>query len=138
MKVLFLDIDGVLSKCLYPNCHGNVQYKKIKILKKIIDKTNCKIVLSSYWRTNEILYKNISKKLSKYDLKIMDKTPIYGSNKRADEIYDWLKDHPSVKKYAIVDDIEQFYDFQKKYFVKTNPKKGLTKNDAKEIIKILK
>lgn len=137
MKVLFLDVDGVLSKRPYPNCSGSVQYKKIKILKKIVEKTKCKIVLSSFWRTKEKKFKEITKKLSKYDLKIMDKTPIYKNGKRSDEINDWLKDHPSVKKYVIIDDVDQFDDYQKKFFVKINPKKGLVKKDAKEIINIL-
>ena len=54
MKVIFLDIDGVLN---YSGCKEKiggiffVNDERIKILKEIIDKTNAKIVLSSTWRS---------------------------------------------------------------------------------------
>ena len=50
IKILFLDVDGVLNTI--DDCVKNVQLNKQLMgrLKTIIQKTNCKIVLSSDWR----------------------------------------------------------------------------------------
>eukprot|EP01084_Bolivina_argentea_P081968 148432_1 len=46
IKLLFLDVDGVLNQF----CNEEIEPVLIKRLEKIIKKTNCKIVLSSSWR----------------------------------------------------------------------------------------
>ena len=62
MKVIFLDVDGVLNSeddlLIYRaknNITGCILYEEVedrplKLLKEIIDKTNAKIVVSSSWR----------------------------------------------------------------------------------------
>lgn len=60
MKIIFLDIDGVLNSESYFGTVGylsssDIYYKQIdlcavQLLKKIIDKTKAGIVLSSCWR----------------------------------------------------------------------------------------
>lgn len=47
MKIIFLDIDGVLN---YENSKSKVEEEKVKLLKEIVDKTGAEIVLSSDWR----------------------------------------------------------------------------------------
>lgn len=51
MKIVFLDVDGVLNNCYTKERTSSntifVEDKKLEILKRIIDKTNAKIVLSS-------------------------------------------------------------------------------------------
>ena len=52
MKVIFLDVDGVLRHDFYKGTeedHG-IDPEKLKLLKEIINTTNAKIVLSSTWR----------------------------------------------------------------------------------------
>ena len=48
-KIIFLDIDGVLNRHSYYK-HIVIEEDLAKNLKKILDSTNAKIVLSTYWR----------------------------------------------------------------------------------------
>ena len=54
MKVIFCDVDGVLNNEstseLTPNGYRGVSDKLIRNLRKIVDETGAKIVLSSDWR----------------------------------------------------------------------------------------
>ena len=53
MKIIFLDVDGVLNcKSSKSRCGGflGIDDSKVKLLKEIIDITGAKIVLSSSWR----------------------------------------------------------------------------------------
>jgi histidinol phosphatase-like enzyme len=52
MKVIFLDIDGVLNseEFLKKNKNEAIDRNNVSILKKIIDKTGAFIVMSSAWR----------------------------------------------------------------------------------------
>ena len=53
MKIIFLDIDGVLN-CKYTKeeifFFPFVSPKKIELLKQLIERTGAKVVLSSTWR----------------------------------------------------------------------------------------
>ncbi len=54
MKVIFLDIDGVLNSYAYDRQRapddGNIDATRLELLKLLIDKTEAKIVLTSSWR----------------------------------------------------------------------------------------
>ena len=53
IKIIFLDIDGVLNcRNSKPSCFGimGVDNKKVEVLKSIVDKSGAKIVLISSWR----------------------------------------------------------------------------------------
>lgn len=66
-KLLFLDIDGVLNYSSYFKTDEFKEnkklydLKKLDLLKEIVDKTNCTIVMSSSWRTFYFKRKNISR-----------------------------------------------------------------------------
>ena len=56
MKIIFLDIDGVLNyrgcKSKSPSgCYG-IEQDKVKLLKNIVEQTNAKLVLTSTWKTD--------------------------------------------------------------------------------------
>lgn len=85
MKVIFLDVDGVLTHNEYKNPkEENLDPEKILLLKKIIENTEAKIVLISSWK-NITEYKGKKMKLKAYyvlekllkekGLKIYDETP---------------------------------------------------------------
>ena len=103
MKVIFLDVDGVLnSQQLFEKCEDDqlisVDEDNIKNLKTIVDATGAKIVLSSSWRYGWAEHSDAVQDwcqilvdiLAKYDLKIIDKTEYLSSGRREDEIKDWL------------------------------------------------
>ena len=55
LKILFLDIDGVLNSARYDALRlpdqGNIDETRLPLLQRIIGETQAKIVLSSSWRT---------------------------------------------------------------------------------------
>lgn len=124
MKVIFLDIDGVL------NCQDTFikRYEKKKItgfyeleidinmvkrLSDIIKETNALIVLTSSWRIffkyeNGILRsfdkgKDLVKLLNEYNLSIYDMTPFDRNRIRDIEISRWLNNH-DISNFIIIDD----------------------------------
>ena len=59
MKVIFLDIDGVLNSAKYfdriknleiTEIEEQIDIKKVELLKKAVDETGAKVALSSSWR----------------------------------------------------------------------------------------
>jgi len=160
MKVIFLDIDGVLNSMntfkdeeinikLYNLALKNkVQYRiqrrlldidfyKLQLLKEIIFKTNAKIVISSSWR-NLSFYPLIEEYLVNQGLPIIGTTPYINGN-RGKEIRKYLMEHLEIKKFIILDD-EIFEDFNEleNYLVKTDfYNDGLEEYHVEESVKIL-
>lgn len=137
MKILFLDIDGVL------NAHGdagmyNMSDARLRRLRRIVESTGCQIVLSSSWRRYDDLFHRAKTKLEYKGMKLYGCTPRhYDHDIRGKEIQEWLDAHPNVTKYAIVDDDSDMMDHQKPFYVKTNGEVGMTDDDADELIYIL-
>ena len=124
MKVIFLDIDGVVNSMYSRSrCQGytGIDDDKVILLKQIVDATEANIVLSSTWRLGynkaghhlEKMGDYLKKKLAKHQLEVYDVTPDFGKRGwlRGEEILDWLVKHPDVDRYLILDDEE--YDFYK-------------------------
>ena len=143
MKVLFLDIDGVLNSvrsCIafdgYP--YSNSNYEKfddiaVNLIRKLCKTTNTKIILSSTWR----LFKGWDKLYGVLNLPIIDKTPHKLSSTRGEEIDMWLSNN-KVDKYAIVDDDSDILVYQLPYFVKVNNTNGLSYENYLQLLKLLK
>ena len=124
LKIVFLDIDGVLnhqdSKEFFEGYVG-IEDVKVLLLKQVVDATAAKIVLSSTWRlginkeghrlANHAIY--MQEKFGKYGLEIYDVTPEITKYRcyRGEEIHTWLKDHPEVEQWVVLDD-EWFADFR--------------------------
>ena len=103
MKLIFLDIDGVLNYEGYERFTRSgtrfVDPVLIKRLKKIIDRTGAKVVLSSTWRrgiydmreglTNTVDAldaEELLTELNKYGIEIFAMTHMCGYDPRADKI----------------------------------------------------
>ena len=56
---------------------------------------------------------------------------------RGAEIDGWLKEHPEVVNYVIIDDRTDFTDEQKEHFVHVDPMWGLTDKHVKLAINVL-
>jgi hypothetical protein len=132
MKVIFLDIDGVLNSfrtCIatgnYP--HGldkglkHFDWIAIRLLQRLSDSTGVVFVLSSSWRILHD-YKDVGKAL---DLPIIDATKRLDGPRGA-EIAEWLSRHPEVELYAILDDDSDMLDGQLACFVQTSAYEGLS------------
>ena len=140
MKVIFLDIDGVLNTGktfidIYEEYQKTkksrieIDLKRVGYLKEIVDKTSAVIVLSSFWRLKGEMIDNKfvprSKKmqelliiLAEYNLNIYDITPYLDGN-REKEIYVWLEDK-EVESFIIIDDEPSMIKSLCPYLIKTS------------------
>src|SRR5712672_980854 len=103
MKVIFLDIDGVLNCKKTPNPRNFpyvVDRRLIARLKKLLRRTGAKVVLSSSWRFDPIgLFA-----AKHWGVPFMEICPDMPKRPRRDEILTWLRKHPRVSRYAVIDD----------------------------------
>lgn len=140
MKIIFLDIDGVLNSKETAQRHRGVigiDPYLVAIFNRIIFATNAKIVLSSTWRLGKETRNEIRKQVMDF-IDVTPRMPLRGGaemKERGKEVRAWLKDHPDVEKYAILDDDSDFFDYQPLF--KTTWEKGLTEEIAKKVIKHL-
>lgn len=148
MKVIFLDFDGVLNSAKYLAACGEfgvvIDPARMVFLKRIVDATAAKIVLTTSWReywsagTEDPTGKKIREIFRSYDLQIFDKTPMLHT-RREEEIRAWLTGHPEVENFVVLDDRLLGGDFLSGHFVKTsNHFDGLDAEDAEKAISILK
>ena len=137
MKVLFLDIDGVV------NCKTTRRRRKrglmpidpklARIVQNIARSVpELKVVLSSSWREVEqgrtVVEGNV--------VPCFDATPVFdeADDVRGYEIQAWLELHPRVTRYAIVDDDCDMLDHQRPHFFRTSAKTGITQRLANKIV----
>lgn len=140
MKVLFLDIDGVLNNETTKERVGFGRFKGFIGLDKrllalylnwIKDKP-IEVVISSTWR----LDKDQLTAMAFNGLRWLDITPNMGY--RGKEIEAWLNAKGAqVEAYGILDDIQQFYPYQHPHFVQTSYIHGLRPKNLKKLEGIL-
>ncbi len=132
MKVIFLDVDGVLNYHSYREAavdyYSNpIEESRMFLLKYLVEKTGAVIVLSStwrlYWSEDESKLtkegKHFNKIFEKYGLKIFSKTDNFGEDRNY-EILVWLSSH-QVSEYVILDDINFFKNsVNMKHFIQTD------------------
>lgn len=152
MKIIFLDIDGVLNSIRTRETFEDfvfVDDDKILLLKDLIDKTNAKIVLSSSWRTgwrfkeknprcaNEDvrLFEALQLKLKEFDIELMSYTDNFWH--RGKEIDTWLKQWQGekVESFIILDDMpKEDFEPNTDHLIQTNIATGLTPANVEEAI----
>lgn len=139
MKVIFLDIDGVIQSpryCVAINETGWLsafEPAAMHMVQRLIVDANAKIVISSSWRigaTDRQLkqlfrccgFKRIA--LAFHD--DWQTKQINGfSAKRGHEIAEWLIRHPEVENYVILDDDSDMLEEQQDHFVNTDAMNGM-------------
>ena len=160
MKVLFLDIDGVLN-CMCPTPMQDNDWidldewrygfnpDLVARLRYVIGNTDCKIVFSSSWRHHktyapyqpDMNWRDVlaNKLRRERDEIFVGETPTDPKGIRGLEINKWLSEHPEVESFCVVDDevvdILPYIDNSK--VVKTDMTVGLNKDGADSIIKVL-
>lgn len=148
MKVIFLDIDGVLNSTRsylafkgYPHGFDKEQRAKfdevaIELVKRLIRVSGAKVVLSSSWRhIHEI--DAVAKGL---DIEIIDRTPSSTDGFRGREILVWLDKNQDkgITHYVILDDETDFTDEQtENHLVRTDENVGFGYKDYEKAGKIL-
>ena len=121
-RVVFLDVDGVLHPLMGDELFVTSCMER---LKRIIDESGARIVLSSSWRQSEWGVEEVNSQLMQMGMApVIDSTPVSGfrsampSNilryrslrlilgelarcrSRSDEILDWVFRHPAVTHFA--------------------------------------
>lgn len=127
MKIIFLDVDGVLNSEEFYMAHKeDIELQQIdevcvKRLKQIVDATNAKIVLSSSWRGGwdkdpkkiDQFCMQLVKMLAKYDLVIVDRTCYLETWDRSKEVQIWIKEQKErIDSFLILDDYN--YNWKKR------------------------
>ncbi len=138
MKVVFLDVDGVLNNysLLYNYGYDYIDEDVVDLLGQIVRETGSEIVLTSTWRLENYSKKIVEEALIRKKMTLLDSTISIKGKKRAEEIKEWLGRH-KVKKYAIIDDTEDAGVGFGKNFFQTDAEIGLTGDLARKIIKHL-
>jgi hypothetical protein len=109
MKIIFLDIDGVLNckKTFNPRkLPYIIDPKLLKCLETLLERTGAKVVLSSTWRYDPAgLFS-----AKHWGVPFIDVTPDMPTQPRRNEVLAWLKEHPGVDRYAVIDDEDDELD----------------------------
>lgn len=142
MKVLFLDVDGVLNKegtkatveTIFGRFTGLDQSLVNKLLIWLKEHEDVKVVLSSSWRLDGRFDHAFTNKLKEAGVTWIDETPNCGH--RGEDIYQWYMDHPEVTHFAILDDTSDVHPVGKA-LVQTSAKTGLRDKDLKKLEELL-
>jgi hypothetical protein len=134
MKVIFLDIDGVLN-CKNTSNPRKFPYivdpKLLNRLKRLLQRTGAKVVLSSTWRYDPAGIFSAKH----WGIPFVDLIPDMPKKPRRDEILAWLKRHPNVERFVVIDDEDDELD-QLPLF-QPSASTGLTEEIAKGVAKYL-
>lgn len=158
MKLIFLDIDGVLNSQLWfvrtkgSRERDDLDTTAIGFLNNLIAATDAKVVVSSTWRLGRTV-EELQAVLDRNGFKgeVIGKTEDlrYVTDGdcivRGNEILKWMKDHPvelgcaywEYKDYVIFDDDSDMLYWQKDNFLLIDPYVGLTPNVVYKAKKIL-
>ena len=158
-KIIFLDIDGVLSPRWWNSDKQSDNYgclfdaKAVANLAKIVEETEADIVISSSWKNIGLVELQNMWRDRGLPGKIVDITPDYMSDElllkedssnmdylyeRGSEIQGWLLLHgDDVGRYVIIDDMDDILPEQLSHFVQTDPEFGITIDEVKKIVHLL-
>lgn len=152
MKVIFLDVDGVLNCTKTERQIHKMRFvdtRKMLRVREICERTGAKVVISSSWRDGALedanpwdkhMWKALIDEFDRHRIPVIGMTPFAPDRWRGDEINMWLKlQEEPVKDFVIVDDIvcdlTRFVSVGR--VVQTVDAWGLTKAKMEECIKIL-
>jgi hypothetical protein len=134
MKVIFLDIDGVLNcnRTQNPRKFPYVVDKKLlSRLNRLLKRTGAKVVLSSSWRVDPVGILAARH----WGVPVFDFAPDLPKKTRRDEVLAWLSAHPKVSRFAIIDDEDD--DLDNLPLFQPSQKTGLTPEIARGVERYL-
>lgn len=157
MKVIFLDIDGVLNSEEYLHNEvpafgeNQIDPQAVDLLNQLVSATGASIVISSSWRhiwPFEKIGQMLAQRGFEFSDRVIDKTPDdWHEGFRGNEIEQWLalwkerlridEEAEAITSYVIIDDASDFNSEQMCRFVHTNFSVGLTPADVQKATKIL-
>jgi len=148
MKILFLDVDGVINSEETFRVNGHARFPIDAYMAFLVGKiqldTDCKVVLSSSWRHHSESVEYIHNRIVNiYDTTgseplDLDRPSGVENCQRGREIKAWMESQKyKIDKYAILDDDSDMLPEQLPNFFQTSWKIGLTDEITEKIIKHL-
>lgn len=130
-RAVFLDVDGVLNSQAWYDAkrargerlHGaEIDPWAVGCLRRILDATGAQVVLSSTWRGSA----ELEARLIECGVPLNGhRTPALPSRNRGREIAAWLRRHPEVTEYVILDDDDDAGSVTPARFIKVDGQRGL-------------
>ena len=109
MKIVFLDIDGVLNCKQTPNPRKFpfvVDPIRLQRLNHLLEITGAQVVLDSNWR-----YDPVGLLAAKhFRVPFIDTTPDLPGQPRCNPILEWLRAHAEVERFIVIDDEDDELD----------------------------
>lgn len=161
-KIVFLDIDGVLNSNFWNENHQReisdgtlIDESKIKLLCKLINDTDARIILHSgwkYWFDSDLRplrreAENLRVLLEKEGLLISGVTPDHATEEikkskrfslvKAGEILAWLEQHNDVDEWVVLDDLDLHNAVIEMHQVRTDQRIGLTDENVERAKRVL-
>lgn len=156
MKVLFLDVDGVLNRIGTDNrtterVEGSgvigVEHEKCELVRHILKETGAKLVISSTWRKHKNLMRHLSRALGKKAMKHFEgctpcldsrlESGLWRAATRGQEILSFVSRRPEIEHFVILDD-ESGMDDLLPHLIQTDYSVGLTPEIALRVIERMK
>ena len=109
MNFLFLDVDGVLACSRIAQSPGmSLGQKQLRLLKKLVTKSRCSIVITSTWRLWPDSMNVLASTFEEHGIPPwIGITPHLRSSIRGDEIQEWLRSNLTVPSVAVgIDDCQ--------------------------------
>ena len=153
MRVLFVDIDGVLNSRSYVQRAGwepplgterdlqIIDPEAVALLNLVVEATGAHLVITSSWRaTYEVDVLRSMLEQRGFSGRILGVTPELVGRQRSKEIARWLAEceREVVESFAIVDDEDDAGADHPPRFVQTTFDEGLTRTHALRLIALLK
>lgn len=151
MKIVFLDIDGVLNGPVsswegFP--HSHIDPVMVARLNVIVSATDAKVVISSSWRF-KYEYDELARILKDqgFEGEVIGQTPKFNKRargmsdyvnmQRGHDIQEWLDDcGMDIESFVILDDVPDMVHL-KKHLVLTQSNVGLTDKHVEKALKLL-
>ena len=157
VRVIFLDIDGVLNSNFWNDNHQKeisdgtlIDIEKVRLLSKLVKNTDAKIILHSGWKFwfDSALHplrkeaEHLKMLFGQEGLMIADVTPDHSTEEikkskkfslvKASEILAWLDEHKEVDKWIVIDDLDLHNPDIEAHQIRTDPHIGLTMEDVRK------
>ena len=147
MKIIFLDLDGVLAPIPRPFHNDQFNPSCVLAFESIFESVpDAQIVISSTWRIAQTI-KQLRKTMGRYGLscsaRIIGKTVDYTETgeflylTRGQEISMWLMENTEIESYVIVDDDTDISPHQSRW-VQPVHELGIQEEDAENCVRILR
>jgi hypothetical protein len=141
MKILFLDIDGVLNRTPHNRKFGSFDKEPVVNLEMMLNREkDLYVVISSAWRDKGLeKLQDVFQKAGIDPRRIIATTGTEVNDqegKRELQILTWLARHPEVRIFVIFDDTREFVTLKDR-LVRIRGSAGLTQRNVEKALEIL-